>query len=102
MLTEEIVKAYCKIRTIDSTIPDEILDFMRDCAIEKLTAQPVKCEWVDCNERVPYSGCYHVTIEDGDKNVSGAFIERFLGMWAIPDDMNDQDDLRVTKWLEEK
>jgi hypothetical protein len=43
MLTEEIVKAYCKIRAIDSTIPDEILDFMRDCAIVKLStpAQPV-------------------------------------------------------------
>lgn len=28
--------AYCRIRTIDQTIPDEVLDFMRDASIEKL------------------------------------------------------------------
>ncbi len=28
--------AYCKIRTIDQTIPDDVLDFMKNAAISKL------------------------------------------------------------------
>lgn len=36
MKKEMIIDAYCKIRTIDNTIPDDVLDFMKDCAIEKL------------------------------------------------------------------
>ena len=36
-MTEKMIRdAYCKIRTIDQTIPDDILDFMKDVAIEKL------------------------------------------------------------------
>lgn len=31
-----IIDAYCHIRTIDQSIPDEVLDFMKDAAIEKL------------------------------------------------------------------
>lgn len=31
-----IIDAYCRIRTIDQTIPDDVLDFMKDAAIEKL------------------------------------------------------------------
>lgn len=31
-----IIDAYCKIRTIDNTIPDDVLDFMKEAAIEKL------------------------------------------------------------------
>jgi len=42
MSEEEIRKAYVRIRTIDQTIPDDVLDFMKDCAIEKLHAEPVK------------------------------------------------------------
>jgi hypothetical protein len=34
-----IIDAYCRIRTIDNTIPDEVLDFMKDCALEKLQEQ---------------------------------------------------------------
>ena len=34
-----IIDAYCKIRTIDQTIPDDVLDFMKDAAIEKLVAE---------------------------------------------------------------
>lgn len=32
-----IIKAYLKIREIDNTIPDDVLDFMKDAAIEKLS-----------------------------------------------------------------
>jgi hypothetical protein len=33
-----IIDAYCKIRTIDNTIPDDVLDFMKEAALEKLKA----------------------------------------------------------------
>ena len=36
-MTEKMIRdAYCKIRTIDQTIPDDVLDFMKDASIEKL------------------------------------------------------------------
>ena len=31
-----IIDAYCRIRTIDQTIPDDVLDFMKNASIEKL------------------------------------------------------------------
>jgi hypothetical protein len=36
MKKQMIIDAYCKVRKIDNTIPDDVLDFMKDCAIEKL------------------------------------------------------------------
>jgi hypothetical protein len=36
MTEKMIIDAYCRIRTIDNTIPDDVLDFMKDAAIEKL------------------------------------------------------------------
>lgn len=36
MTEREIIQAYCRIREIDNSIPDNILDLMRDSAIEKL------------------------------------------------------------------
>ena len=36
-MTEKMIRdAYVRIRTIDQTIPDEVLDFMKDASIEKL------------------------------------------------------------------
>lgn len=36
-MTETMIReAYSRMRTIDQTIPDEVLDFMKDAAIEKL------------------------------------------------------------------
>lgn len=36
-MTEKMIRdAYCKIRTIDQTIPDDVLDFMKDVSIEKI------------------------------------------------------------------
>lgn len=36
-MTEQAIReAYIKIRAIDQTIPDDVLDFMKDAAIEKL------------------------------------------------------------------
>lgn len=36
MKKEDIINAYVRIRQIDHTIPDDVLDFMKDSAIEKL------------------------------------------------------------------
>lgn len=36
-MTEKMIRdAYARIRTIDQTIPDDVLDFMKDASIEKL------------------------------------------------------------------
>jgi hypothetical protein len=36
-MTETMIReAYARMRTIDQTIPDEVLDFMKNAAIEKL------------------------------------------------------------------
>ncbi len=32
----EIIRAWSHIRKIDQTIPDDILDFMKECAIQKI------------------------------------------------------------------
>ena len=38
MTTKDITDAWARIRKIDNTIPDEVLDFMKDAAIEKLNS----------------------------------------------------------------
>ena len=36
-MTEKMIRdAYVRMRTIDNTIPDDVLDFMKDVAIEKI------------------------------------------------------------------
>jgi hypothetical protein len=69
MTEKMIIDAYCRIRTIDQTIPDDVLDFMKNAAIEKLRKNAViksvcKCKnssWNrdagcfvcdDCGERI--------------------------------------------------
>ena len=37
---KDIIDAWGEIRKIDQTIPDEVLDLMKDAAIEKLEALP--------------------------------------------------------------
>ena len=36
---KSIREAYGRMRTVDNTIPDDILDFMKEAAIEKLNRQ---------------------------------------------------------------
>jgi hypothetical protein len=33
---KQIIDAYCRIRTIDNTISDDVLDFMKDASLERL------------------------------------------------------------------
>ena len=42
MTEKMIIDAYCKIRTIDHTIPDDVLDFMKDAAIGLVRAMQAK------------------------------------------------------------
>lgn len=35
MTKKMIIDAYCRIRTIDNTIPDDVLDFIKDAAIQE-------------------------------------------------------------------
>ena len=69
-MTEKMIKdAYCKIRTIDQTIPDDVLDFMKDAAIEKLnnikykdlleTSGSDMCEDCGSNEILYYTNIGH-------------------------------------------
>lgn len=46
MTEEMIIAAYCKIRTIDNSIADDVLDFMKDAAIQHL--KPHTCKEFDC------------------------------------------------------
>lgn len=48
MKEKDIIDAYVRIRTIDHTIPDDVLDFMKNAAIEALRPNPVapKQNWV--------------------------------------------------------
>jgi len=50
-MTEKMIRdAYSRIRTIDNTIPDDVLDFMKDAAIEKLRKYAVSSSVCPCNE----------------------------------------------------
>lgn len=42
MKKQDIIDAYIRIRKRDNTIPDEVLDFMKDAALEKINADSYK------------------------------------------------------------
>jgi hypothetical protein len=71
MTEKDIISAYCKIRTIDQTIPDEVLDFMKEAAIEKLVkADQDDANWIPYSfnilaSRPKVSGKYFVCRKDG-------------------------------------
>lgn len=60
MKKSDIIEAYCLIRKIDNTIPDEVLDFMKNSALNRLNNLDLNCK-EDCfsckhwNEQI--SGC---------------------------------------------
>lgn len=61
MSEKMIVDAYCRIRTIDQTIPDDVLNFMKDAALEKLrqhaTIKIVCTIGGDCKSRGENNTC---------------------------------------------
>lgn len=59
-MTEKMIRdAYCKIRTIDQTIPDDVLDFMRDASIEKLKQVNKNFALADVSGRSEQLACIH-------------------------------------------
>lgn len=53
-MTEKMIRdAYCKIRTIDQTIPDDVLDFMKDAAIEKMNGVNKNFVLADVSSSLP-------------------------------------------------
>ena len=61
--------AYCIIRTIDQTIPDEVLDFMRDASIEKLN-QALRIHASSNSEKLYSVDDIHKIIRYMNKNYS--------------------------------
>ncbi len=59
-----IIDAYVRIRTIDNTIADDVLDFMKDAALEKL-------ELIKVSELKPILENQKVFIMCGDKDWIG-------------------------------
>ena len=66
-MNEKMIRdAYCRIREIDNTIPDDVLDFMKDSAIEKLNLLKIlantKLTNSDCCGRC--NGIHDICIHD--------------------------------------
>jgi riboflavin synthase alpha subunit len=54
LLKKQIIDAYCRIRMIDNTIPDEVLDFMKNAALEKLETDEVNKRVKEKLNEIPY------------------------------------------------
>lgn len=61
MESKAIIDAYCRIRTIDNTIPDDVLDFMKDASLSHSTLIAEHNMMKDSLEYIAYY----------DKNASG-------------------------------
>lgn len=55
MTKKDIIDAYCRIRTIDNTIPDEVLDYMKNSSIACLESNPSHPSG-ECYVPVPVKG----------------------------------------------
>ncbi len=64
MKTSDIIDAYCRIRTIDNTIPDDVLDFMKSAAIEKLTSSPIDTDKLRKEFKLEWSDPYYLNVFD--------------------------------------
>lgn len=53
MEKKDILNAYIKIRQIDNTIPDDVLDFMKNAAIEKIEMSEF-CKCTNTRTRTSY------------------------------------------------
>jgi hypothetical protein len=46
-MNEKMIRdAYCRIRTIDNTIPDDVLDFMLEAALQKLNSMEARARYI--------------------------------------------------------
>jgi hypothetical protein len=69
---DQVIKAYCHIRTIDNTIPDDLLNFIKDSAISKLDNLH---GWISVSDRLPTQGEAVLVIGDFNSELSG-FLEK--------------------------
>lgn len=87
-MTEKMIRdAYCRIRTIDQTVPDDVLDFMKDAALEKLRKHAVSSmlpEYTEQHIDLAYlTGVLNVVGIDGLHKE----IERLKGIGKNPHDI---------------
>lgn len=59
MTEKAIIDAYARIRTIDQTIPDDVLDFMKDSAIKNLRQQTFKVSYQTLSDKT-LSQAFHI------------------------------------------
>lgn len=53
MKETDIIEAWSKIRKVDQTIPDEVLDFMKDAAVQKLKVYGNKnLKWLKSSQEI--------------------------------------------------
>lgn len=88
MKQRDITDAYARIRTIDNTIPDDVLDFMKDSAIEKLKENNEEYILSFIMKRYgSLTNLYQALVEDSDtvytnlsndSNVDEFVIEKYL------------------------
>lgn len=57
MTNKMIIDAYCRIRVIDNTIPDDVLDFMKEAALEKLRKSVCDHQYYDSEQDYVASQC---------------------------------------------
>ena len=81
-MTEKMIRdAYCKIRTIDQTIPDDVLDFMKDAAIEKMNGVNKNSFLADVGGSLTPFGESIKLLRDLADLQNGAPLERYRQEW---------------------
>ena len=70
MTEKMIIHAYCRIRTIDNTIPDDVLDFMKDAAIEKLRKHAVSSS-IEVEDALAFAEYFRNNFDYYDCNANG-------------------------------
>lgn len=90
MKRQDIIDAWVKMRKIDNTIPDEVLDFMRDAAIEKLGQEVIRTSYtykMEINEETKKQWIRDGLIQETEdvhyEIVSGEPLEHSIGLKPI-------------------
>ena len=60
----DIIHAYCKIRNIDNTIPDDVLEFMKNASIKQLRIGGVSQQRELLKAFVEKCNIYRTTMEE--------------------------------------
>lgn len=77
MKEQDIRDAYVRIRQIDQTIPDEVLDFMKEAALEKLSSllpNEDTIEWFEAGTKRPFLNM-PLLVEFKDRTIAIALLD---------------------------